>query len=374
MSRLISVDDIANRLLSDVSLLDVRAPVEFVKGHAPTSSNIPILNDDQRAIIGKTYRSSGKDAAIALGLSFYPEQEKELLIDSWIRSIVSTQHETILLCARGGLRSQIAQEWLSCSGYPLRRLEGGYKALRNFLLKSIPTTVQRLPFLVISGFTGSGKTKFIREQQCSIPILDLEHLAQHRGSAFGVIGTQPTQATFENKLAAHCLHLHSRDEPLVLVESESRSIGRIWLPASVVSQIHTSPILELVTPLDQRVNNIIDEYIVSPIKSQIETPESLESNFSQALNKIAKRLGSERCTELHQEMSSAMKDFTITNDPSSNQLWVRRLLEEYYDPMYEWSLSKRRSNVVGQLTAEEAAEWIHYLRDNEISAPSLPSR
>ena len=175
-------------------LLDVRAPIEYNKGSFPNAYNHPLLNDKQRELIGTCYKRNGQDAAISLGYELLDKEDnlKETLVQSWIDHI--TKHPNgYLFCFRGGLRSHIVQDWIQeATGvhYPL--VIGGYKALRSSLLDDLEVSVGTLPIILIGGRTCSGKTIILKHMSRYV---DLEGLANHRGSAFGAIAQddQPAQ-------------------------------------------------------------------------------------------------------------------------------------------------------------------------------------
>ena len=193
-----AIDDLKQLLVSGVAMLDTRAPVEFELGAFPTSCNLPLMSDDERRVVGTCYKTSGQDAAIELGHKLVSGLVKARRVESWLHFF--KQHpEAVLYCFRGGLRSRITQQWLSEHGVGVPRVQGGYKALRRFVLEQLEQLPQCYQALVISGRTGSGKTRFLQHYQQKT---DLECLANHRGSAFGPqVTPQPTQIAFENALA-----------------------------------------------------------------------------------------------------------------------------------------------------------------------------
>lgn len=168
-------------LASNTPLLDVRAPVEFVKGSFPNARNIPLLDDKNRELIGTCYKKQGQDAAIALGYKIVDGSDnlKENLVSSW-KEYIELYPNGYLYCFRGGLRSHIVQEWLKEAGihYPL--VIGGYKAMRSNLLLDLEVSLESLPFILIGGRTCSGKTIALMQMPRYV---DLEGLANHRGSA-----------------------------------------------------------------------------------------------------------------------------------------------------------------------------------------------
>ena len=223
-------------LLSDTPLIDVRAEIEFKAGSFPSARNMPILNDDERALVGICYKDKGPDAAKALGHELVSGAIRENRIDTWCE-FISQNPGAKLYCFRGGLRSTLAQHWLQDRGIQIEKIKGGYKALRQSLL----AVYEDLPeLIVVAGKTGTGKTEFLARIPNKV---DLEYRANHRGSAFGKqLSEQPAQIDFENRVALDFLKLHSGP---VLIEDESRLIGRINLPLLLQKAMTEAPIVLL---------------------------------------------------------------------------------------------------------------------------------
>ncbi len=185
--------DYATLLQQDTPLLDVRAPVEFAKGAIPNAINLPLMNDEERHLVGQCYQQKGQQAAIDLGLSLVSGTIKQRRIDAWVK-FVQAHPQGYLYCFRGGLRSRIAQQWLEGAGYPYPRITGGYKALRHVLLERLTHSAAQLSLTVLGGFTGTGKTEVLLQLAQG---LDLEGYARHRGSSFGKqLLEQPAQIDF----------------------------------------------------------------------------------------------------------------------------------------------------------------------------------
>ena len=176
----------------------MRSEHEFEKGTIPNSFNIPILNDDDYKLVGIDYKKYGQDSAIKLGESLVTGEKKQRLIDNWIKTIKKHNIEYIF-CKRGGLRSRTAKKWLKEKGVDIKILVGGYKSYRKGIAHQHEDVENYIGnWIIIAGYTGSGKTLIIKELDSSI---DLEDLAKHRGSTFGSLReSQPTQQNFENIL------------------------------------------------------------------------------------------------------------------------------------------------------------------------------
>ena len=190
-------DDFRNIVLEDRPLIDVRASVEFLKGAFPTSVNLPLMNDEERHLIGIRYKEHGNASAVQLGKALV-EPVKQERVKAWV-DFVKAHPDAYLYCFRGGQRSQISQRWLDESGQSIVRLDGGYRAFRRWLIEELDTSIDSFDAIVLGGRTGSGKTILLQKIQ---NIIDLEALANHKGSSFGRhITPQPTQIDFENALA-----------------------------------------------------------------------------------------------------------------------------------------------------------------------------
>ncbi len=211
----ITSDQFVKVLLEQRPLLDVRAEIEFSKGAFPNTTNLPILNNSERGKVGHCYKHKGPDEAIELGHQLVSGKLKQQRLEGWLE-FIQQNPQAILYCFRGGMRSKLTQQWLNEAGCKIPRLEGGYKALRNFLLDIVDDWAHANKLLVVAGRTGTGKTRVIHAVSSS---LDLEGLANHRGSAFGKIPEpQPSQIDFENKIAIELLKLSQTSTQRILVE------------------------------------------------------------------------------------------------------------------------------------------------------------
>lgn len=337
------------------TFIDVRSPGEFQRAHLPNSLNAPLLTDAERAAVGLEYRLQGAESAIALGHSLVKGEIKDLRIAEWQRC-AEAEHASLLFCARGGLRSQIACSWLAERGTSVTRILGGYKALRRGLLGWFDAAVTTLPLLVVSGQTGAGKTRFLNSANHHCSSIDLEALAHHCGSSFGAIfGPQPTQATFENYLFVAAINA---TEPPILIEDESRRIGAITLPPSLLSRIADSPRIVLVRPLEERVEFIKEDYVLSvlartPTADRTIALCTLERSLTEALQRIGKRLGDQRLRVTSALLQAAFEAHRNHDDSTLHNRWIELLLNEYYDPSYLRQLSNHRNTIVAEGTEPE---------------------
>jgi tRNA 2-selenouridine synthase len=330
-------------LAQAVPLIDLRSPSEAARGAIPGAVNMPILEDAERAEVGTTYKHAGQAEAIRKGNQLVEGGLKEQRIARWL-GYIEDHPGAQLFCWRGGLRSSTAQDWLSQAGVEVPRIAGGYKALRNTCLDVLGEAPDRKRWLVIGGRTGSGKTRLLTATPLAI---DLEGLANHRGSAFGAQETpQPELASFENALAVNCLR--HPGETLV-VEDESRTIGRLALPATWHERMQTAPLLILDVDIDQRCINIQREYVDEVLERGVSAAD-LKDRFTQALERIRRRLGGLRHAQVQQSLNRAF-------DNGDHTAWIEQLLTWYYDPMYDYQLSKKHARVIA--TGDEATLLEH---------------
>ena len=213
--------------LNDLPLIDTRAPVEFLRGAFPASTNLPLMTDEERHLVGIKYKESGQEAAIALGRELVDVKLQEERTERWLK-FAHSHPQGYLYCFRGGLRSRITQQWMNEAGVHYPYIQGGYKAMRRFLIDSMEEILGRFPLILISGRTGVGKTNILRRLPHHI---DLEGLAAHRGSSFGLLTQpQPTPINFENSLSIDILKRSEEEPHCLFVEAEGRLIGRLSIP------------------------------------------------------------------------------------------------------------------------------------------------
>lgn len=352
-------EELRNYFLSKTAFIDVRAPVEFTQGHLPGATNLPILNDEERALIGTTYKKQGRDLAIELGYNLVSGDIKNLRVQKWLE-FVSQNPEAVIYCFRGGLRSQITQKWLREAGVVRPLIKGGYKQVRNFLIEEIKKFSESNSLLLLSGKTGSGKTKFLNEVNTFYPTLDLEALAQHRGSAFGAKNIeQPTQINFENQIAVALLGLKSLQKSL-LIEDESKLIGSRALPKVFFEKMRLSPVVWIEENLENRVNNVFQDYILDAmLGSKSEEVQDVFLKYKASIYKISKKLGGLRAQEILNLMKASEAQFLDSKNLECNKLWIEKLLVYYYDPLYLDSINRRK---VRYAFKGNQAECLNYLK------------
>ncbi|WP_413612380.1 tRNA 2-selenouridine(34) synthase MnmH [Bdellovibrio sp. HCB-110] len=375
----IRLENLKDLFLSETPLIDVRAPVEFKQGSLPGAVNFPILNDEERALIGTTYKQDGQEAAVKLGYQLISGSVKEERVQSW-KSFIARYPSAVLYCFRGGKRSQITQQWLKEAGIERPLIVGGYKVSRHFLLDQIERFSKTREMLVVSGPTGSGKTQFLKEVAAFYPTIDLEALAQHRGSAFGSLDeNQPSQIDFENRLAVTLLKIEDKGFGNLrpIVEDESRLIGRIYQPTPFFEHLRSSQVIWLDEPLEVRVENIFKDYILSTsiglIQNQI--PRCAEEDvilrsqalkvfekYKSSLRSISRKLGGLRTQEVMADLENSQSDFLNKNEIASNKIWIEKLLKYYYDPLYLSSLERRQVSACFKGSSSSAVDFLKNLK------------
>ena len=330
-------DPSLQRLFSrKIPLIDVRAPIEFELGSIPHSVNLPIMNNEERALVGTCYKEKGQAKAIELGHKLVSGEVKVERVRQW-QEYLSKNPEAELFCFRGGLRSQTSCQWLKEVGIERSPLNGGYKRLRGFFLSWLDEAP--LPSLLrLGGPTGSGKSQVLQKFQN----IDLETLANHRGSAFGDLGLQPSQITFENNLA---LKLMENFNKTILIEDESAMIGRVSLPRRFFSHLRHAPLILLKISKEQRVENIYHQYVQSAEKEF----------FLMSLSRIQKRLGGVRFKEVQDEMIRA---FENSNSFENHNKWIEMLLDWYYDPFYAQDLLRQPGEILFEGDESEISEYL----------------
>ena len=334
MAELIRIEQFIS-LSATFPVIDVRAPREYSQGHIPGATNIPLFDDEERRVVGTTYKQVNKEAAMYAGLEFAGNKLVKLAKEG---ERVSGNRKTLLVhCWRGGMRSK-SMVWLfETIGLTCYLLEGGYKSYRRYVREMVDRPIQ---LRVIGGCTGSGKTEILEHLHSSgEQVINLEALARHKGSAFGALGEdpQPTTEQFENELCRVMTSLKS-DEP-VWIEDESRNIGRCVIPGEIYAKMKSAHILFLDIPREKRARHLVRYYAEYP-----------EEELVQCVLKIQKKLGGDRTAEALE--SIAKKDFYTTAMISLH----------YYDKAYMFSLAKNHEQhtvvTSREVNAEKNAELI----------------
>ena len=340
-------------------VIDVRSPGEFAHAHIPGAYSLPLFTDEERKIVGTVYKQQSRAEAIKIGLDFFGPKMKKMVeeVESIVRSgelgveslnenngvktpdsRLTTNNSLLLYCWRGGMRSAGVAWLLDLYGFKVYTLSGGYKKFRNHVLE---TFKQPFNFKILGGYTGSGKTEVLRSlQQKSEIVIDLENIANHKGSAFGNIGLpkQPGQEMFENLLANELqsksnvhnqyeiensgtsFSPHSITQIPIWLEDESQRIGLVNLPNDIWNNMRKSPVYFLDIPFEERLKSLVIEY------GRLDKQQMID-----AIGRIREKLGglnAKAATELLEE-GTTIESF--------------RILLKYYDKFYLKALHNRRA-------------------------------
>ncbi len=299
-------------------VIDVRSPGEFAAGHIPEAVNIPLFDDRERETVGITYRKEGRIQAILRGLEIAGPS-----LSSKLRHAleISGGEKLLVYCWRGGMRSE-AMGWLFSTGdIETEILLGGYKSYRQHILESFS---ERKKVMVLGGFTGSGKTDILNYLSGSgHQVIDLERLANHRGSAFGALGQpeQPTTEHFANLLFREWKNI-SKEDP-VWIEDESRNIGSVFMPENFYLNLQQSPVVMLMMDPGNRMPRLLREYSAC-------SPDDLKASVI----KINRRIGGEKTKEI--------MDAIETND----LVRAIEIILDYYDRAYQYGIRKKMQEKV----------------------------
>jgi tRNA 2-selenouridine synthase len=307
----VSINEIWNR--TDISLIDVRSPDEFSAGHIPGAINIPLLENKERQSIGILYKNFGQEKAIAEG---YEILDGKLVEMSNHYQKLPPNNPVVAYCARGGMRSQVVTSFLRYLNFDARQLQGGYKTFRNWNLSQLANFRFVCP-IVLYGKTGVGKTLVLDRLENA---LDLEGMANHRGSIFGGIGKTPvSQKTFEANLLVKLERLDN-SKP-IYIEGESRKIGDVSIPDPIFIQMKAARAILLEACMATRVQRTITEYIDKQ-------PEALPA-IKSTIEQLKKDLGKSPVTRL-----------ILLFDQGNYAECFEYILQYYYDKKYAHSLNK----------------------------------
>ncbi len=295
------------------TVLDVRTPKEFEQGRLPGSSNFPIFSNDERHEVGICYKQKGRDEAVKLGLEFVGPKLSGFVADA---EQLCDGRTATLYCWRGGMRSGSMAWLLKTAGFEIDLIPGGYKTWRRAALESFQ---HPLNLINLAGFTGSGKTEVLAALQAAgEQVVDLEALANHRGSAFGQMGSQPSTEQFENEVAYRLMQFDPKQT--IWIEDESRSIGKVYMPHELILQMHKAPLVWVQRSEDERIKSICDLY-----------GQTSTNNLIKAFERIQRRMGG-------QFTKAAINHLRASELEEAAQLALR-----YYDSSYQHSMQKRNA-------------------------------
>lgn len=295
--------------------VDLRSPIEYEAGHIPGAINIPIFEDEERALIGTIYKEKSPELAVDEGFSVVAPKLPE--IQQRIKKL-SKDFNVVLYCWRGGMRSQAISQVLAMLGNNHYRLSGGYKSFRQYVLDFFASPFPQ-EIVVLHGLTGVGKTEFLAKLSASgLPAIDLEGLAENRGSVFGHVGMgkAPSQKQFDGLLFTSCWRF--KNSPRIMVECESKRIGKIFLPETFFAAMQKGRRVLLYDHMENRITRLIDTYTLEA------NPDNL-AKLTASLEKLRERLGNAKVANL----------LTALQDKQYRAV-VYQLLIDYYDPLYKY--------------------------------------
>ena len=328
-------------------LVDVRSPGEYARGYIPGSTNVPLFSDEERAVVGTLYKRAGRDVAVLEGLRFVGPKLAGLVEEM---AALAPDRRIAVHCWRGGERSGSVAWLLGKAGFQeVHSLTGGYKAFRSHVIASF----QDVPFIrVLGGCTGSGKTETLRHlHELGEQVVDLEALANHKGSSFGMLGEapQPTQEHFENLLWA-ALRRVDRTRP-VWLEDESRKIGRLLLPEPLYSGMRNAQLFHADMPRQERVQRLVHDYGGHAV-----------GDLAEALGRIARRIGPQHARKAREALECGRLDEVV------------HITLEYYDRTYAHGLSQRDPSTIVRLEAHTGDLRGLAQRLKNHGTPSTPAR
>jgi tRNA 2-selenouridine synthase len=304
-------------------IVDVRSPGEFRAGHVAHATNIPLFSDEERASVGTIYKQKGQKEAIEQGLEFVGPKMLALAKQA---EQTAVEGRLLVHCWRGGMRSNRMAWLFEQLGMQCAVLEGGYKAFRNHIMQQFSTPGN---LLVLSGATGSGKTDVLMAlREMGEQVIDLEALANHRGSAFGGLGMgeQPSSEQFQNDIYDQLSRLDPQRR--IWIESESLTIGRAYLPVNLWNAMNAAPAIELEVPRPVRVERLVRSYGGVQIKQLGEAIIRLQQNF-----------GGNRVKDALELLE--IGDLAAVAD----------MLLDYYDKRYLFGRDKHRTGTITELNS-----------------------
>lgn len=310
MVEYLSVEEFFLRMEEGIPVLDIRSPGEYKQGHIPGAVCFPLFNDQERKEVGTLYKHAGPEKAFLTGLDFAGRKMSE-----YVRRAKSLNSKPLLLhCWRGGKRSESMAWLLSQAGHDCFVLDGGYRTYRNYIRDIIDNVSN---YIVLGGMTGSNKTGMLKEMiKEGLQVIDLEGLANHKGSAFGHINEpeQPTSEQFENDFFEQYQKMDPKAP--IWLEDESRMIGKVVMPDKLYNHKRNAPLLVLNVPKESRIEHLVEDY--AGIDDIL---------LFEALQKIKKRLGGDNLKACNEALEK--KDYRIVADISLS----------YYDKAYNYAIS-----------------------------------
>ncbi|MBK9507792.1 MAG: tRNA 2-selenouridine(34) synthase MnmH [Bacteroidetes bacterium] len=331
MSKEISIKEFLSSR-TNTPIVDVRSPKEYQLAHIPGAINIPLFNDAERAMVGTTYKHEGREKAITQGLELVGPKMAEFVAEG---KRILQEHQAAYItmhCWRGGMRSKSMATLFNFAGIPTLTITGGYKVYRNAVQQSFANP---LHLIVLGGKTGSAKTAILQAlQQQGEQIIDLEKLANHKGSAFGQLGEdpQPSSEYFENLLFEKIQQLDSTKR--IWIEDESHLIGKVFIPETFWEQMRNAQVIYCDFPIEERINYLVTTYGNFDHEGVIES-----------VKRITKKLGG-------QHAKAALEAYEAGDLKKATEIVL-----VYYDKTYNFGLSKRNPAQVKQMDMQKIEPW-----------------
>lgn len=334
----LSIQEWLRRREKGMTMIDVRSPSEYADATIPGSLNIPLFNDEERAEIGTIYTRVSVEAAKERGLEIVSAK-----LPAFIRQFADIEGAKTVFCWRGGMRSKTTATLLSLMDIHVCRLAGGYRSYRKWVVSTLESLEFKPKALVIHGDTGNGKTTILRNLQAKgYPVIDLEGMAGHRGSVFGQIGLRAhNQRMFDALLLEELLRLQQED--YVMMEAESKRIGKICVPDFILSKKDQGYHVKLELPLEVRVQNIVKDY----------EPEKHPQECMEAFQRIR--------SKIHVPIAA---DIAMYLEREQYEQAVELLLLHYYDKRYAYSEQNYGDSdfiTIAAETMEEAEQQVEQL-------------
>lgn len=301
--------------------IDVRSPLEFKEATIPGAISTPILDDEERAVVGTIYRKINSDEATIKGVEYASEKLPGLF--STIKQYADQYDHVVIFCWRGGTRSKSVCSFLNMLNINnVYQLIGGYKAYRKYIVDYIENNMEKHTFVMVHGLTGVGKTHILDKLDAlGLPVINLEEIAKNSGSVFGDIvfeGTPPSQKMFDGELFHALFHTNKN---YIFVESESKRIGNVQIPDALYNRMVTGYHVLVKTTLENRVNVILKDYVDHLVTQ--------DEKIKKSISHLRKRLGNKTVDLLLQKVEEQDYNYVI-----------KYLIENYYDPLYKFSIEK----------------------------------